>query len=188
MKTDTYGTGRKSVAVLSSALLLSAFPQAAIPMPHNGGSPSPLIELASHTESMPMAMNDEELAYLFGAGNVTLARELLSYLDERAMSETEGRFGPAGAFVGAVTSGAVYVGGVMGSGQDGSWGDFAGAVVGGALLGGFLGPAGNLGANTILGSQLGFYSGFFGGLVSGGCSGSCHAGNLGASAIPLTHH
>lgn len=188
MKTDTYGTGRKSVAVLSSALLLSAFPQAAIPMPHDGGSPSHPIELASHTEPIPVAMNDEELAYLFGASNVTLARELIAYLDEREMNETEGRFGPVGAFVGGVTSGAGYVGGVIGSGQDGSWGDFAGAVVGGALLGGFLGPAGNLGANTVLGTQLGFYTGFIGGLVAGGCSGNCHSDKLDSSAIPPTHH
>jgi hypothetical protein len=84
-------------------------------------------------------------------------------LTDDEIGYVSGSWGIVGAVVGAIGGAAAYYGNSVVTG-DGSWGGMAGATLAGAVGGFFLGPTGQLGANSILSGTFGVY----GGMISGG--------------------
>lgn len=124
----------------------------------------------------PLPLTQEDLEFLVGAFHAReTTRTILSYLDQQEMIKTEGKVGPIGAVVGAVGGAAGYIGTTIGSGS-GSTTGLVGATVAGAIGGFVMGPSGQIMANGILASQVGFYGGLVGGFAeraANSCAG-CH--------------
>lgn len=156
---------RTFAALVSIAML--GVPQSAIPMPSETTPPS----------TASQSLTREEMEFLMGEVHRNHGNHAtLSYLSQKEMSETEGKVGPAGAVVGAIGGAAGYIGTTIGSGN-GSAAGLAGATLAGALGGFLAGPSGQVAANSILASQVGFYGGLAGGFVEravNSCS-SCHS-------------
>ena len=158
---------RVSARVLS--LVVLGVSQPALPMS---------LDVASHGavgEVIPV-FSKEELELLVGrhAGGQKYVN--LAYLDQKEMERTEGRVGVVGGVVGGIGGLTGYVGTTIGSGN-GSVAGMVGATLAGAIGGFLAGPSGQIAANSILASQVGFYGGLAGGLVeraANSCS-SCHS-------------
>ncbi|MEN7529926.1 MULTISPECIES: hypothetical protein [unclassified Cupriavidus] len=123
------------------------------------------------TTTRPTPITTEDIEYL-----TTMLPDRpphLESIDTSEMDEVRGRFGPVGAAIGAITGAAGYFGEAIVSGQGSTQGLLIATGVG-AATGFIMGPAGNLGANAILGGTMGFYGGMATGLLGRGCSG-CHA-------------
>lgn len=153
------------VGLLSTAML--GVSPLAIPMP---------LEITPPL-AVAQSLTQDEMMFLIGVDHQYHSNHSkIAYLSQKEMSETKGKVGPAGAFVGAIGGAAGYIGTAIGSGN-GSVAGFAGATVAGAIGGFIAGPSGQIAANAILASQLGFYGGLAGGYVEsavGSCS-SCHS-------------
>lgn len=116
-------------------------------------------------------LTQSEIEYLIGVAPASAFP--VQRLSKEEMVSVNGRFGPVGAAVGAISGATAYLGGAIGTG-DGNMRDFVVATVGSAAVGFVLGPTSQFGANAIVQGSLYFYAGLAAGLAMRGCS-SCHA-------------
>lgn len=126
------------------------------------GAASPAMPASSKAPSSSAAtqqLTSEEMAFLMGEVHRRHGdHAVLMHLSQQEMSETEGKMGPLGALVGGIGGAAGYMGSTVGSGE-GSVGGLVGATLAGAIGGLIAGPTGQIMANSILASQVGFYAG-----------------------------
>lgn len=136
------------------------------------GAASPAMPASSKAPSSSAAtqqLTSEEMAFLMGEVHRRHGdHAVLMHLSQQEMSETEGKMGPLGALVGGIGGAAGYIGGAVGSGE-GSLEGLITSTLTGAAYGFVLGPSGQIMANSILASQVGFYSGAAVGFVCSGC-------------------
>ena len=114
---------------------------------------------AASVSNTPTLQHD--LAFAFGEDNTKLDNSSLSLLTEQEMMDTEGEWGPWGAFAGAGLGAWSYLGSSAGSGSF-SWRRLAFQMGSGAAIGALSGPIG-LGRyyhTSRAGGALGFTGGY----------------------------